>query len=124
MLAYIMKSQKWKYETALNFLKYKRVVVNPNEGFAAQLKEFERRIAVVNRANSSSSSIPGVVAKPRTPAPLVEQKKEVVPVYQPTPLTANIANRPPIPRPPPSSPTKPNDSIKKISQDSSRSMSN
>ncbi len=39
-----MRLYGWPYETAFSFLKAKRTVVNPNEGFVVQLKAFERRL--------------------------------------------------------------------------------
>lgn len=47
VLAYLMKNHHWPYEAALSFLRWKRSIVNPNEGFAAQLKQFERMLGIV-----------------------------------------------------------------------------
>ena len=44
LIAYLMKSQKMKFEDALNLLKSKRGKVNPNSGFVEQLKEYEKEI--------------------------------------------------------------------------------
>jgi atypical dual specificity phosphatase len=42
--AYIMKSQKKTAKEALDFIKTRRYVANPNSGFRLQLSAFERRI--------------------------------------------------------------------------------
>ena len=44
LIAYLIKSQKMKYNEALILLKSKREKVNPNSGFAEQLKEYEKEI--------------------------------------------------------------------------------
>jgi hypothetical protein len=51
-----MKSHKWPYETALKFLRHKRSIVNPNEGFAVQLREFEKRLGVEHLPKLSDQS--------------------------------------------------------------------
>ena len=37
--AYIMWKLKWNFETTIAFVKAKRIVANPNEGFVRQLME-------------------------------------------------------------------------------------
>ena len=44
LIAYLIKSQKMKYDEALKLLKSKREKVNPNIGFAEQLKAYEKEI--------------------------------------------------------------------------------
>jgi hypothetical protein len=46
VLAYVMRFMGWSFDTALTFLRFKRSVVNPNEGFTGQLRAFEQRISV------------------------------------------------------------------------------
>ena len=42
VIAYLMWIQKMKFDDALNFVKSKRPIVDPNEGFREQLKIFEK----------------------------------------------------------------------------------
>lgn len=43
-ISYIMKKNKWKYEESHDFVKSKRSIINPNDGFVRQLKEWEKII--------------------------------------------------------------------------------
>jgi len=47
VIAYIMKSQKKKYDTALDIVKSKRNKINPNPGFIQQLKEYEKELNII-----------------------------------------------------------------------------
>ena len=40
--AYIMWKLKWNYDTTMAFVKAKRIVAKPNEGFVRQLMEIEQ----------------------------------------------------------------------------------
>ena len=40
VLFYLMKEKKWDFETCLNFMKEKRDIVKPNEGFKKQLVDY------------------------------------------------------------------------------------
>ena len=42
VIAYLMWIQKMKYDDALNFVKSKRLIVYPNDGFQKQLQIFEK----------------------------------------------------------------------------------
>uniref|UniRef100_A0A6B2LHY7 protein-tyrosine-phosphatase n=1 Tax=Arcella intermedia TaxID=1963864 RepID=A0A6B2LHY7_9EUKA len=42
VIAYMMKSRGWTYEEAYDFVKEKRRVVEPNSGFVAQLKLYQK----------------------------------------------------------------------------------
>ncbi len=44
VIAFIMKSKKLTYEKALEFVRFKRNCVFPNEGFEKQLLDFENKI--------------------------------------------------------------------------------
>ena len=41
-IAWLMKRNRWDFETAFNFVKTKRPIICPNNGFIRQLKEWER----------------------------------------------------------------------------------
>jgi len=43
VIAYLMKTMKMNVEDALKYVKARRQVVRPNEGFLKQLKEYEKR---------------------------------------------------------------------------------
>jgi len=43
-IAWLMKENKWNYETARNFVKSKRYSISPNSGFVNQLNQFEKMI--------------------------------------------------------------------------------
>ena len=47
VIAYIMKSQKKKYDDALDIVKSKRNKINPNPGFTQQLKEYEKELNII-----------------------------------------------------------------------------
>ena len=40
VIFYLMKEEKWDYETCYNFVKKKRPCIDPNYGFERQLKEY------------------------------------------------------------------------------------
>lgn len=42
VLAYLMSRYKWSLDKSINFLRKKRPIVNPNQGFMKFLKEFEK----------------------------------------------------------------------------------
>jgi predicted protein tyrosine phosphatase len=44
VIAYLMIENRWGYEEALNFVKRRREIVEPNIGFAKQLKALEYRL--------------------------------------------------------------------------------
>jgi serine/threonine/tyrosine-interacting protein len=48
VLAYLIKYENMKYDTALSFLQMKRFCVNPNLGFESQLRKFEEICNCVN----------------------------------------------------------------------------
>lgn len=41
VIAYLMKTRKWSLNRALNYVKNRRTIINPNPGFMKQLKEYE-----------------------------------------------------------------------------------
>ena len=41
VIAYLMWSKKWKFEQAFNYVKLKRPIICPNDGFLKQLKMFD-----------------------------------------------------------------------------------
>ena len=47
VIAYIMKSQKKKYDEVLDLVKSKRNKINPNPGFIQQLKEYEKELNII-----------------------------------------------------------------------------
>ena len=48
VIFYLMKEKKWDYETCLNFVKEKRNIVEPNEGFKNQLVEYYQNNIATN----------------------------------------------------------------------------
>jgi len=48
VIAYLMVKNKWKYQNACEFVKEKRAIVCPNEGFVIQLKRLEEMIGSEN----------------------------------------------------------------------------
>ena len=44
MTAYVMKTLRMSFESALAYVKSKRSVVRPNAGFVEQLKEYEKTL--------------------------------------------------------------------------------
>ena len=44
VIVYIMWKKKMKFDDALNFVKNKRPIVDPNDGFVEQLKLFEKEL--------------------------------------------------------------------------------
>ncbi len=42
VIAYLMWNKKWKFEQALNYVKLKRPIICPNDGFLKQLKMFDK----------------------------------------------------------------------------------
>ena len=42
VIAYLMWTEKWKFEQALKYVQEKRPIVEPNEGFLKQLEIFEK----------------------------------------------------------------------------------
>lgn len=44
VIAYLMIENRWRYEEALKFVKKRREIVEPNIGFAKQLKALEYRL--------------------------------------------------------------------------------
>jgi len=47
IIAYLMKKKGWSLEKALEYVKARRNIVNPNPGFMAQLKTWEKKIQAV-----------------------------------------------------------------------------
>ena len=47
VIAYIMKSQKKRYDIVLDIVKSKRNKINPNPGFIQQLKEYEKELNII-----------------------------------------------------------------------------
>jgi protein-tyrosine phosphatase len=43
-IAYLMKSNSWTYEKALEYIQSTRNEVNPNQGFVKQLKDYQNEI--------------------------------------------------------------------------------
>lgn len=50
VIAYLMKTFRWGYDATLHFVRFKRSIANPNEGFAAQLRNYEKTLGIVPRA--------------------------------------------------------------------------
>jgi len=44
VIAYLMKKNKWKYQEALEYVRKRRNIIEPNEGFVKQLKSWEKTI--------------------------------------------------------------------------------
>lgn len=44
VIAYLMKKNKWKFLKSLKFVKDRRFVISPNEGFKKQLQEYEYKL--------------------------------------------------------------------------------
>ena len=44
VIAYLMKKNKWKFAKALEFVRDKRRIVHPNQGFVRQLLAFEKQL--------------------------------------------------------------------------------
>merc|ERR1712137_1444239 len=42
VIAYLMKTRKWSLKESYEFVKSKRRIISPNEGFIKQLGEFEK----------------------------------------------------------------------------------
>jgi protein-tyrosine phosphatase len=41
VIAYLIAKNKWSIEESINFVKSRRIIVNPNEGFITQLKNLQ-----------------------------------------------------------------------------------
>lgn len=66
-LAYLMKYYKMTFIKAMNFVKSKRRVICPNAGFRLQLREFERKLKIVQQPPASGPTQlvpPGPLAGP------------------------------------------------------------
>ena len=50
VLFYLMKEKKWDYDTCFNFIKERREIIKPNEGFKRQLIDYYNK----NIANSNN----------------------------------------------------------------------
>ena len=48
VIAYLMWTNKWKFDKALDFVTTKRPIVCPNDGFQSQLKIFEKLLSENN----------------------------------------------------------------------------
>ena len=48
VIAYLMWTNKWKFDKALDFVTKKRPIVCPNDGFQSQLKIFEKLLSENN----------------------------------------------------------------------------
>ena len=44
VIAYLMKKNNWKYDKALEYVREKRAIVYPNQGFVRQLRAFEKEL--------------------------------------------------------------------------------
>lgn len=61
ILAYLMKTYKYKFNDALQYVRARRPIVNPNDGFVLQLRNMESKMGskteVVNESPEKKSSI-------------------------------------------------------------------
>ena len=46
VIAYLMKKNNWSYDYAYKFVKKKRSVISPNNGFVKQLKTYQKKLGV------------------------------------------------------------------------------
>ena len=46
VIAYLMKTKRWPYLEARNYLRGKRSIIDPNEGFVEQLKSYEMELKI------------------------------------------------------------------------------
>lgn len=56
VLAYFIKHLNYPYQKAFDFVKMRRRIIHPNEGFIDQLKDFEREVSSSGEPKSLSSS--------------------------------------------------------------------
>ena len=58
VIFYLMKDKKWDYETSFNYVKERRNIIKPNEGFKKQLIDYyNANIAIVNKENNIGNNI-------------------------------------------------------------------
>ena len=58
VIFYLMKDKKWDYETCFNYVKERRNIIKPNEGFKKQLIDYyNANIAIVNKENNIGNNI-------------------------------------------------------------------
>lgn len=48
VIAYLMKKKNWSFDAAYKFVKKKRNVISPNNGFVKQLKVYQKKIVTKN----------------------------------------------------------------------------
>lgn len=46
VIAYLMKTKGWPYLEARNYLRSKRPIIEPNDGFVEQLQSFELELKI------------------------------------------------------------------------------
>ena len=58
VIFYLMKDKKWDYETCFNYVKERRDIIKPNEGFKKQLIDYyNTNIATLNKENNIKNNI-------------------------------------------------------------------
>jgi protein-tyrosine phosphatase len=58
VIFYLMKDKKWDYETCFNYVKERRNIIKPNEGFKKQLIDYyNANIAIVNKEKNIENNI-------------------------------------------------------------------
>ena len=70
LIAYLIRYRGMKSDDALNLVRSRRSIVNPNPGFWSQLKQYEK-ILFQRRARGSGAQMPAHNQKPVTPSPSV-----------------------------------------------------
>lgn len=55
VIAYAMKQQRWTLDTALSYVRERRSIVKPNEGFMKQLQTYS---GILNARSATGSGLP------------------------------------------------------------------
>ena len=58
VIFYLMQDKKWDYEACFNYVKERRNIIKPNEGFKKQLIDYyNANIAIINKENNIENNI-------------------------------------------------------------------
>ncbi len=56
VVAFLMKTKRWPYKKALNYVKQRRYIVDPNFGFVEQLRKFEESLGLSSPAAAENKT--------------------------------------------------------------------
>lgn len=56
VVAFLMKTKRWPYKKALNYVKQRRYIVDPNFGFVEQLRKFEESLGLSSPAEENKTA--------------------------------------------------------------------